>query len=451
MNKHQVIVVGAGPAGSATANYLAQQGIDVLMLDKAVFPRDKPCGDVQISSNFAYFEKMGVLEEIDKVGKKDYGLVIFDKDMHRVELRKDSPVSYNTKRYLIDEITCKGAVRAGAQLIEGFDARELIMEKGAIKGVCGFRDGKLEKYYADITVIACGSHPIIARQLGIFNEGEHAVHYAGRAYYDGVENVKLDVTETFYLPEFSPNGYIWLSCLPNDQFNVGVFLDEAALQKSGRKLEDWVTWWATETPEGRERMKNATIAEDGEFKGWRISTSKTIKKNYAAGAIVVGDSAAMTESFQGEGYPQAMEAAYVAGQFIPRALAKGDFSEEALAPYHVATRQQINALMWVMAIARATVFRKPEILSALLGAVTKLPAQDKLMETATVALFKWLDGEGIPEFDWDAIEAKAKKEAEYRKKAEAVIEPVQQLAKALPFDLPKPADLAKLPKRLKKA
>lgn len=422
MNKRQVIVIGAGPAGSATANYLAQQGIDVLMLDKAVFPRDKPCGDVQISSNFPYFEKLGVLEEIDKVGKKDYGLVIIDKDNHKIELRKKEPVSYNTKRRLIDDITCKAAVRAGAELIENFDVRELIMERGVVKGVCGFIGSEYHEYYADITVIACGSHPIIARQLGFFNEGKHKVHYAGRAYYDNVQGIKGDVTETYYLPEFSPNGYIWLSCLPNDQFNVGVFLDEAALQKSGRKLEDWVEWWATSTPEGRARLGNATIAEDGEFKGWRISTSSTIKKNYAAGCILVGDAAAMTESFQGEGYPQAMEAAYIAGQFIPRALAKGDFSEEALAPYHVACRKQINPLMWVMAAVRGTLFQSPAVVSSLLGAVSKLPKQDALMEKATVLLFNWLDGEGIPEFDWDAIEAKAKKELENQAKYGKVLE-----------------------------
>lgn len=435
MKKRQVIVIGAGPAGSATANYLAQQGIDVLMLDKAVFPRDKPCGDVQISSNFPYFEKLGVLEEIDKVGAKDYGLVIIDKDNHAIELRKKEPVSYNTKRKLIDDLTCKAAVRAGAELIENFDVRELIMEKGAVKGVRGFIGSEYHEYYADITVIACGSHPVIARQLGFFNEGRHKVHYAGRAYYDNVQGIKNDVTETYYLPEFAPNGYIWLSCLPNGQFNVGVFLDEAALQKSGRKLEDWVEWWATSTPEGRARLGNATIAEDGEFKGWRISTSSTIKKNYAAGCILVGDAAAMTESFQGEGYPQAMEAAYIAGQFIPRVLAKGDFSEEALAPYYVACRKQINPLMWVMAAVRWSLFQSTTAVSALIGAVSKLPKQGALMEKATVLLFNWLDGEGVPEFDWDAIEAQAKKEQEYRDRAEKALDKCRKTLVALPVDL----------------
>lgn len=436
MNKRQVLVIGAGPAGAATATYLAQQGIDVLMVDKAVFPRDKPCGDVQISSNFAYFEKMGCLDEIDKVGNKDYGLVIVDKDNHRIELRKDEPVSYNTKRYLIDDITKNAAVRAGAELIENFDVRELIMEKGVVKGARGFVGSEYKELYADITVIACGSHPIIARQLGIFNEGKHAVHYAGRAYYDGVEHIKHDVTETYYLPEFSPNGYIWLSALTNGQFNVGVFLDEDALQRSGRKLEDWVEWWAKNTPEGQYRMSNATIAENGEFKGWRISTTKSIKKNYAAGAILVGDAAAMTESFQGEGYPQAMEAAYVAGQFIPRALARGDFSEEALAPYHTATKQQINALMIAMAVARATLFRKPEFLSAALGLVTKLPNQDALLKQGTILLFKWLDGEGIPEFDWDAIEAKTKKDLKNQKKYGKALETCTGLLRDVSNSLP---------------
>ncbi|MBR5753062.1 MAG: FAD-dependent monooxygenase, partial [Clostridia bacterium] len=130
MNKRQVIIVGAGPGGSTTAFYLAKQGIDVLMLDRAAFPRHKPCGDVQIISNFHVFEDMGIMDDIKRVGQEDHGLVLIESTGEELYLESKTALAYVTPRYDIDDFTCKAAVKAGAELIENFDVRELIMERG---------------------------------------------------------------------------------------------------------------------------------------------------------------------------------------------------------------------------------------------------------------------------------------------------------------------------------
>lgn len=414
MNKHQVLVVGAGPSGSTTAFYLAKQGVDVLMLDKAVFPRDKPCGDVQVVGNFHVFEDMGIMEDIQRVGNADYALSVIDSIGQEIYLQTTKPVAYVTPRKELDDLTCKAAVRAGAELVENFDARELIIEKGTVKGVRGFLDGKYQEYYADITVICCGSHSMLSRQLGIYTEDPNLVHYAARGYYENVTGLPEDCTETYYLKEFSPNGYIWLASLGNGRANVGVFLSEKALRKSNRKLEDWVNWWATTSEAGRKRMGEARL--DGEFKGWRISSSKKIQKNYAAGAIIVGDAANMVESFQGEGYPQATEAAIIAADFIPRVLKKGDFSEEALAPYFTATRLKINSTLKLMTLLRTTAFRKPKYVSMIEKAVNSIPnSQQVVNKIAETVLYSILEGADLSNLDWEKYERLTEKESKLKR------------------------------------
>ena len=65
--EREVIISGAGPAGAICASYLAKEGVDVLLLDKAVFPRDKACGDMQQEGFVSHVEKLGAFEKLDEM------------------------------------------------------------------------------------------------------------------------------------------------------------------------------------------------------------------------------------------------------------------------------------------------------------------------------------------------------------------------------------------------
>ena len=79
-----VIVVGAGPGGSAAAHVLAQQGLDVLLLDKADFPRDKTCGDALTPRALAVLADMGLLDDMERVGRRIHYVDIFAPQGHAV-------------------------------------------------------------------------------------------------------------------------------------------------------------------------------------------------------------------------------------------------------------------------------------------------------------------------------------------------------------------------------
>lgn len=358
MNKRQVIVVGAGPSGSIAAFYLAKAGVDVLMMDRETFPRDKPCGDVQFGSIFSVYKDMGIFDEVTAVANPGRGLTFFDKNSDRCDLYTDYVEEYIIPRRIIDNITCRAAVKAGAELWEDCDARELIVKKNAVKGVRAVFRGKPVEVYADIVVIAQGSHSMLARQVGIFKEDPDLIHYGARCYYENIGEMKKDHIEAHYIKELAPNGYIWLCPTGEGRANVGVFANEATLRREGRKIEDYIDFWVKNYKTGRARLGNAR--QIGKLQGWRIPTSKKIEKNYVAGAVVVGDSSNNVESWQGEGYVQAATCGAAAGHFIPSVLEGGDFSEEALAPFQKLCDEQLGDFMAQSAALRKYLFTDPE-------------------------------------------------------------------------------------------
>ncbi len=376
MNKRQVIVVGAGPAGSIAAYYLAKANVDVLMVDKETFPRDKPCGDVQFGNIFPIYQDMGIFEEATAAANPGRGLTFFDQNEERCDLYTDYVEEYITPRRVIDNITAQAAVREGAEFWEDFDARELIMKKGVVKGVRGVYRGQVTDVYADIVVIAQGAHSMLARQLGIFHEDPELNHYGARCYYENIGELKDDHIEAHYIKELAPNGYIWLCPLGNGRANVGAFASQATLEKGDLKLEEYIDYWIENYDAGKARLGNARRI--GKLQGWRIPTSKEIEKNYAAGAIVLGDSANTVEFWQGEGYAQAAVCGSVAGQFLPSVLEDGDFSEEALAPFQTLVTQQLGDFMGQSVMLRQYLFTDPDNISDAFQQFRELPQYPNL-------------------------------------------------------------------------
>ena len=152
----KVLVVGAGPAGSAAAFYLAQAGIDVLLVDKEQWPRDKVCGDGQMFHSWYIYEEMGIMEEAREAGTMLYGMKSSDVDERLVSFRSDKEYAMGTRRYVIDDIIRRAAVREGARFIENFDVRDLIIRHGKVIGVKAFYKGQMIEEYADLVILANG-------------------------------------------------------------------------------------------------------------------------------------------------------------------------------------------------------------------------------------------------------------------------------------------------------
>lgn len=354
MRKHQVLIVGAGVGGATAAFHMAKAGLDVIMVEKEQFPRDKICGDGQVQGIHPLLKSMGVYEEIEKYAYKCHGTMFSDdrEEMYTYNY-PDEDVAFATPRYIFDDIINKAAVNQGIDYLENFEAIEVITRRGQAIGVKGIYGGKVVELYADLIVLANGSHSMLSRQMGIYEENPDYVFYGLRGYYENVRGM-TDVIEFHYPDEmFMPAGYIWLFPEGKTKANVGVFITESSLQKTGMTTEELLWWWRDNTKLGQERLGEAV--EVGKLEGWRLPSGMH-QKIYGAGFIAVGDAANMIEPLYGGGLPHAMMAGVVAAKIATAAVAENDFSEEFLQKYAQGIDETLGSGYKIQELLRQKVF-----------------------------------------------------------------------------------------------
>lgn len=344
--KRQVIVVGAGPAGSTAAFYLAKAGVDVLMVDKETWPRNKVCGDAYLPALNGIFNDMGIYEELEKevcAACDKMNLI----DPYENEYHFTLDPSWLIPRRIGDDIIRKGAIRAGVDFIENFEVKELIIRRGQVKGIRAWYNNQMVEMEADIVIVADGSHSTLSRQLGLFVEDSKLVKYGARGYYDNVEGLRANEVNQIYLPAALPGythspAYIWVNQLYGEEKKacVGICVPEYLYQNIDMSFEEIYQFWATQTKYGQKFMKNATVIKP--LTGWRLPACKTLNKCYASGAVCIGDSINMPECASHYGITPAMFSAQVVGQILPDILEKGDYSEEALSVLQGAINDKIG-------------------------------------------------------------------------------------------------------------
>ena len=331
MRKHQVIVVGGGVGGSSAAFHCKKLGLDVLMVEKDQFPRDKPCGDGIIPSVYPILKEMGVYDFVkENAWHCKYTRFIADNGeyIRNSNVETTGEPMYCMRRYIFDNAVNQAAQKSGIEYLDNFEVLEVIMERGQAKGVRGIYNGKVTELYSDLVILAAGSHCMAARKLGFYDENPDNVYYGLRGYFDDIEDFE-DVE--FYYPEnFLPSGYIWFFPTGPKSANVGVFISERSLQASGRTSEELLWDWVENTEAGKKRLGNAKLV--GKLKGWRLPCGMK-KPIIAGGVMAVGDSGNMIEQFGGGGIPQAMVAGSIAAKTALKAVTENDFSMSMMENY----------------------------------------------------------------------------------------------------------------------
>ncbi|MBI1722442.1 MAG: FAD-dependent monooxygenase, partial [Gemmatimonadetes bacterium] len=200
MSDYDVLVVGGGPAGAATATYAARAGLRVLLVDRAVFPRHKACAEYLSPEASRDLEALGVLEEVEAAGaKKLTGFRLVSDDgadvvgrfagSHRfVPFR---PYGLALPRATLDSIVLGAAARAGADVRQGVTVERLLVEDGVVRGAL-LREGRRRlELRARAVVGADGLRSVVARALGLARWGSprrlslvaHLADVAGLADY----------------------------------------------------------------------------------------------------------------------------------------------------------------------------------------------------------------------------------------------------------------------------
>ncbi|GAA3109663.1 geranylgeranyl reductase family protein [Streptosporangium carneum] len=321
-----VIVVGAGPAGSTTAFHLAQAGLDVLLLEKTTFPREKVCGDGLTPRAVKQLIAMGI--DIDAPGwVRNKGLRVVGGGM-RFELDWPQLASYPDfglvrTRQDFDEILAENAVRGGVRLLQGVNVTAPILDdrSGHIVGVVAKKDGEEVSYRSRLVVAADGNSTRVSLAMGLHKREDRPMGVAVRTYFTSPRHDD-DYLETWLelwdgdtlLP-----GYGWIFGVGDGTSNVGLGLLNTSESFKGMDYRDLLKRWVKSMPPEWGYVEENMTAP---IRGAALPMAFNRQPHYTRGLVLVGDAGGMINPFNGEGIAYAMESGHVAAETIVQALGR---------------------------------------------------------------------------------------------------------------------------------
>jgi geranylgeranyl reductase family protein len=306
-----VVVVGAGPAGSTAAMRLAQAGRSVCVVDRARFPRHKACGDLLIPDAIAALRRSGLYDEVRAVAHPCATTVLTSPSRIEWTMRGEYLA---VKRLDLDAILARGAARQGAIVahakVEGLDL------EGAESVVLYLQGGA--RIRGRIGVVATGADVTLLEALGMV-ERRAPSSFAVRAYVRS--HKEIDAVVIAFDRAVVP-GYGWIFPMQDGEYNVGVgvvYESDSARRHNVRTLFDT---FMREYPAARELLAGAE--EPPSIRGARLRCGLDGARPWGHGRVVaIGETIGTTFPFTGEGIGKAMESAEVAAEAIDEALDDG--------------------------------------------------------------------------------------------------------------------------------
>lgn len=319
VDQADVVVVGAGPGGSATAAYLAQHGLDVVLVEKAAFPRDKICGDGLTVWALRELEGLGLepatvasWTPIDTAFVGSPSRRIVELPLPRgqglfaaVARRRDLDAALvdrarHTGVEVREGVACTGADQDAAGIVVSFDGAEPVRTPALVAG-----DGMWSP---------------VRKHLGVAVPGYRGDWHAFRQYARNVGPLAAERLYAWFEPDFLP-GYAWSFPLPGGRVNLGF----GVMRDGGRSGKELRADWASllERPHIREALGPAVELED-RVTAWPIPAGIDRAELTAGRVLFVGDAARATDVMTGEGIGQAL----LTGRLAAEALVHGG----ALAP-----------------------------------------------------------------------------------------------------------------------
>lgn len=323
------IVVGAGPAGSSAARHLADRGLDVVLLEKASFPREKVCGDGLTPRAVRQLVRLGVDISEDAGWVRNKGLRVYGGRTEPFELlwpdlAEFPPYGLVRARASFDKILADHAVAGGARLFQETTVTGAVTTpSGRITGVTT-RDGR--QFNAPVVVAADGNSSRLALSMGLEKRVDRPMGVAVRAYYksprthDDFMESWLELWdgkrgESNLLP-----GYGWIFALGDGTVNVGLGTVSSRAAPSKVNYRELLSRWVANTPQEWGFTPQNQV---GQILGAALPMSFNRQPAYRNGLLLVGDAGGMVSPFNGEGIPYAMEAAEMAADAITDARSRG--------------------------------------------------------------------------------------------------------------------------------
>jgi geranylgeranyl reductase family protein len=386
-SRADVVVVGGGPAGATTAWALARNGADVLVLDRAHFPRSKACAEFLSPQARRILAEMGALGPVISAGAVDIeGMTIHAVNGKSFEGRFDvarkcggeQNAGLGIRRETFDLILLDRARAAGARVAEGVTVNDLMRDaNGRVTGV-RIRDGaNTREIRARIVVGADGLRSVVGRRLGLIRSARWPRRMGFVTHFTGVEGIasggEMHVTR---------RGYCGLANVGGGVTNVGIAMPVRFAAGASGDVAGFVEGWIRAHPPLAARFTRAErvspVLATGPF-------AVHARRAWAPGAALVGDAADFYDPFTGEGMFEAMRGGEILGPYLATALESGSprMMDEALAAYDRARRHQFAATWRMQKIVGLAIAFPPMLNHTVRAASSQRAIADAVVNVAS--------------------------------------------------------------------
>jgi geranylgeranyl reductase family protein len=360
-----VLVVGGGPAGSSLASALARTGIDVCVVDRARFPRPKPCAEYLSPEASRILSDMGALERVEQTGaaalagvrvRAPNGAIIAGDFVAQHGFRGFRDRGLSVRREVLDAILLESAREAGARVREGVRVTGLLTDSAnRVTGVAALDANKSIELRARVVVGADGLRSVVARRLGLARTQRWPRRLALVSHYAGVTEVgehgEMHVER---------DGYVGIADVGNGLTTVALVVPARRSREIAADRVAFLERWLRAREHLATRFSRAERASPVVVTGPFASYSR---RAWAPGAALVGDAADFFDPFTGEGVYAALRGGELLADSI-RALLAGRSSRDAdhaLAEYDANRRREFRGKWIVERVIGAVVGSTPLI------------------------------------------------------------------------------------------
>jgi len=323
------LVVGGGPAGAATAYWGAQHGLDVVVVERKEFPRDKTCGDGLTPRAVKSLGDMGLGDELARYHRYGGLRAVAHKRTMELAWPQHSvfpDYGYVVRRRDLDKMVADHAVAAGAEMLLGTEATRPLLVNGLLEGaeVLHKATGQTSQIQARYVAVADGANSRFGRALGTARDRAYPQGMAIRTYFESPLHDTPWIESALDMRDRNGNslpGYGWIFPLGDGCVNVGAGLLSTFRDYTSVNTSHLMREFAATLPAYWEIDPNRPLMEPV---GGRLPMAGSVNPKVGPNYLVVGDAAGSVNPFNGEGIDYAYETGKMAADLVAEAIAIGD-------------------------------------------------------------------------------------------------------------------------------